>query len=822
MIKTYLKSAVRNFWRHKLFTLINIIGLSVGISAALVIYLIVHFDFTFDKFHEDGDRIYRVVTIYTLNGNLSYSSASPVPLADAAKKEATGIENAAPFETIAHLDVVIPNSQTAGTRYKEQDDMIYADERYFNMFNYHWLAGSAQTALTGINQVVLTTARAKLYFPNLSPAEVVGKTIIYDRHYDQQTSVVTGIVEQPVGNTDLAFHDFISYHTFKAVKTLQYKITDWYPNTNLAWDQYFIKTASGVNPTSIEKQLNAILKVHTTADKQFNRSSYQLHLQPLGDMHFDSRYGIFYNRPTANKSTLYGLIAISTMLLLLGCINFINLTTAQATQRAKEIGIRKTLGSSRKQLVFQFILETFCITVLAVMISAVVSPVLLKAFSGFTPAGLKVDFTHPDIILFLLCLTVVVSLLAGFYPAKVLSGYKTLQVLKNQSGNDNSQNRNSFLRKTLTVTQFVIAQFFLMVTVLVSKQVYYALNKNLGYKKDAILIIETPWQNRSIQVQYLFRDKLMAIPQVKQLSMGIDAPASNYTDMEQATYNDGKKEIKTDVLPKFGDENYTQIYHLKLLKGRTLEQRDTLSGLIINETYAKVIGFKNPAGAIGKAISFHGDHRQVVGVLSDFYQSSLHDAIKPVILLIQPGQYFNRIFHIALNPQAAPGDWEKAITAMHSAWKQTYPEQDFDYHFFDENIARFYESEQRTSTLLSWATALSILISCLGLLGLTIYTTNQRTKEIGIRKVVGASVGQIVALLSRELVLLILLAFVLVTPITWLAMNKWMQSFADRTPISWWIFAESGGGMLIVSVITSSFQTVKAAIANPIKSLKSE
>jgi ABC-type antimicrobial peptide transport system permease subunit len=822
MIKTYLKSAIRNFWRHKLFTLINIVGLSVGISAALVIYLVVHFDFTFDKFHHDGNRIYRVVTSYTLNGNLSYSSASPIPLADAAKKEANGVETAAPFETIAHLDVVIPNSQTAGTRYKEQDDMIYADERYFNMFNYHWLAGSAKTALTGINQVVLTAARAKLYFPNLSPADVVGKTIIYDRHYDQQTSVVTGIVEQPLGNTDLAFHDFISYNTFKAVKTLQYKFTDWYPNTNLAWDQYFIKTTADAGPISVEKQLNSILKAHTATDQQFNRSSYQLHLQPLADMHFDSRYGIFYNRPTANKPALYGLIVTAIMLLLLGCINFINLTTAQATQRAKEIGIRKTLGSSRKQLVCQFMLETFCITLMAVIISAALTPVLLKAFAAFTPPGLKANFANPGITLFLLGLTIIVSLLAGFYPAKVLSGYKTLQVLKNQSGNDNSQNRNSVLRKTLTVTQFVIAQFFVMSTVLVSKQVYYALNKNLGYKKDAILIIETPWQNRSMQVQYFFRNKLMAIPQVKQLSMGIDAPASNYTDMEQATYNDGKKEIKTDVLPKFGDENYTKIYHLKLLKGRILEQRDTLSGMLINETYAKAIGFKNPADAIGKAISFHGEHRQVVGVLSDFHQSSLHDAIKPVILLIQPGQYFNRIFHIALNPQTAPGDWEKAIAAMNSLWKQSYPEQDFDYHFFDENIAGFYESEQRTSTLLSWATALSIIISCLGLLGLAIYTTNQRTKEIGIRKVIGASVSQMVVLLSRELALLILVAFVVVTPIAWLAMNKWMQSFADRTPISWWIFAASGGGMLVVAIITSSFQTVKAAIANPIKSLKSE
>lgn len=821
MIKNYFKFAIRNFWRHKLFTLINIIGLSVGVSAALVIYLIVHFDFTFDKFHKDGDRIYRVVTSYTVNGNLSYSSASSWPLPDEAEKEATGIEKAAPFETIAHLDVVISNGQAAATRYKEQDDMLYADERYFKLFNYHWLAGSAKTALTGINQVVLTAARAKLYFPNLSPAEVIGKTIIYDRHYDQQTSVVTGIVELPAGNTDLAFHDFISLNTLKANKDLKYKFADWHPNTNLAWDQYFIKLSAGTSPSSVEKQLNTILKAYTATDQLFKSQPYQFHLQPLADVHFDNRYGIFYNRPTASKPTLYGLIAIAIMLLLLGCINFINLTTAQATQRAREIGIRKTLGSSRKQLVLQFLFETFFVTLFAVLIAVALTPVLLNIFSGFIPAGINADFTRLNLILFLSALTITVSLIAGIYPAMVLSGYKTLQVLKNQSRFDSTQTRNAFLRKSLTVTQFVIAQFFVMATLLVSKQVYYALHKDLGYKKDAILIIETPWQNQSMQVQYFFRNKLMAIPQVKQLSMGIDAPASDYTDMQQSTYNDGTKEIKTDVLPKYGDENYTRIYHLKLIKGRTLEQRDTLSGMLINETYAKAIGFKNPADAIGKTITFHGK-RQVTGVLADFYQSSLHNVIKPVILIVQGGQYFNRTFHIALNPQTTSGDWKKAIATMQSAWKQAYPGQDFDYHFFDENIAKFYESEQRTSTLLSWTTGLSILISCLGLLGLTIYTTNQRTKEIGIRKVVGASVGQIVTLLSKELVLLIMLAFMVATPIAWLAINKWIQSFTDRTPVSWWIFALSGGGMLIVAIITSSFQTIKAAIANPVKSLKSE
>jgi putative ABC transport system permease protein len=821
MIKNYFKIAFRGFWKHKLFTFINIIGLSIGISAAVVIYLIVHFDFTFDKFHKNGDRIYRVVTNYSFAGEAGYNSGVCGPLAEAVRTQVTGVEVSAPFFSLSQLTALVQNASTQ-KRFKNEDNVILTDQRYFNIFNYTWLAGSAKTALNAPNQVVITSDQAAKYFPALSYNQMIGKIITYDT----LKTTVTGIVQSIKENTDFTFHDFISYSTIDANKDLkgQLQLTEW-TNTNSS-SQLFIKLSSKTTIARVEKQLNDLLKKNANKNPESKTYSQDFHLQKLEDLHFNANYGGFDAGHVASKTTLYGLLAIAVFLLLLGCINFVNLTTAQATQRAKEIGIRKTLGSSRKQLIIQFLSETFLITLTAVFISVLLTPLILKLFSDFIPAGIKADFINqPDLIIFLIVLTIAVSLLSGFYPAIMLSSYKPVSVLKNQAGTNSSKTRNALLRKSLTVTQFIIAQFFIMATVLVSKQIYYVLHKDLGFKKDAILIINSPWKNMKANLNQVFFNKLRSIPQVEMISIGRDAPSSGNTNSTEATYKDGKKEIKTNVQQKFGDENYINLYKIKLLAGRNLQKGDTSKGLLINVTYAKTLGFNKPADAVGNMLSYNGNNKkmEIIGVVADFNQKSLHAPIKPLAILTSSNYYDNGTFHIALKPQTANGDdWKKAITSMEKSWKEIYPDDDFEYHFFDETIAKFYESEQHTSTLLTWATGLSIFISCLGLLGLAIYTTNQRTKEIGVRKVLGATVTQIVTLLSTELVLLILLAFILVTPVAWWVMNKWMQNFADHTSISWWIFALSGAGMLIAAVITSSFQTVKAAVANPVKSLRSE
>lgn len=821
MIKNYFKIAFRGFWKHKLFTFINIVGLSIGISAALVIYLIVHYDFTFDKFHKDSDKIYRVVSNFSFQGNPSYTSGVCGPLAEAIKSQATGVEITAPLYSLSP-DVFIAGKKNIPTRYKAQDKIVLADEAYFKIFKYVWLAGSSTHALDAPNHVVLTSERAKLYFPSLSYDQMIGRVVTYDT----LKTTVTGIVQTITENTDFAFHDFISFSSALANKDLgsSLQLHEW-ESTNSA-SEVFIKLSPTASAANIEKQLNAILKKSSPPKPEEKGSTHAFGLEPLGNIHFSEKYGTFDFSSSANKTTLYGLLAIGAFLLLLGCINFVNLTTAQAAQRAKEIGIRKTMGSSRMQLVIQFLSETFFITLFAVIISMVLAPVILKLFADFIAPGIKADFIHhPDIILFLIALTIVVSFLSGFYPALMLSGYKPVLVLKNQEQSNSHKTRNAWLRKSLTVSQFVIAQFFIMATVLVSKQIYYALHKDLGFKKDAIIYIQSPWKNRNMDKNAVLLNKLRSIPQAEMISIGGAPPSSGNTNTTAAVYMDGKKEIKTGVELKSGDENFIKLYNIKLLAGRNIQKSDTATAFLINYKYARVLGFKKPADAIGKQIiKFNGDHKMtIVGVVGDFYERSLQSPINPLAILYGKDNYQTGTFHVALKPQTEGGnEWKKAIATMEKRYKEVYPDDDFDYHFYDESIAQFYTREQHTATLLNWATGLSIFISCLGLLGLAIYTTNQRTKEIGVRKVLGASVAQIVTLLSSELVWLILLAFMLVTPIAWYAMNKWIETYADRTPISWWIFAASGAGMLIAAVFTSSFQTVRAAIANPVRSLRSE
>jgi putative ABC transport system permease protein len=506
----------------------------------------------------------------------------------------------------------------------------------------------------------------------------------------------------------------------------------------------------------------------------------------------------------------------------LGCINFINLTTAYASQRAKEIGIRKTMGSSKKQLIIQFLAETFLLTLAATLLSIVLTPLILKAFSGFIPEGLHFSAAaNPNVMVFLFVLMIIVTLLSGFYPALILSGFKPVLVLKNQAYAGTARTRSAWLRKSLTISQFVIAQVFIMATILVSKQIQYSLSKDMGFKKGAILYLNTNYYDTVRDHKYVLMDKLRAIPEIAMVSLCTNPPSSGNTWSSTMKYKDGKKEIESDVQQKYGDTNYIKLYHLKLLAGKNFEATDTVTSFIINETYAHILGFQKPQEAIGKILEWSERQVPVVGVVSDFIQKSLHEPVKP--LVIASWSNIERNISIALQPQNEAGTtWKTAISKIEKAWKDVYPEDDFEYHFLDEDIAKYYTAEQNISRLLMWATGLAIFISCLGLLGLVIYTTAQRTKEIGVRKVLGASVSQIVSMISKDFIMLVIVAFIIAAPLAWLGMNKWLENFAYRTEISWWIFLLSGCTMILIALITLGFQTIKAAMTNPVKSLRTE
>jgi putative ABC transport system permease protein len=819
MFRNYLTVALRNFWRNKVFTAINVLGLSIGISASLVIYLIVEYDFSFDRFQRDGDRIYRVVTDLKFSGEPFHNSGVPYPLPEAVRKEIRGIdESASFFETFPK--VRIPASRnTKPAFFKHQTGIVFADKHYFKLFHfYNWLQGSSEISLNDPFQVVLTESRAKNYFHGPELSDLIGRQIIYD---DSITATVTGIVKDPEETTDFTFKEFISLSTISH-SGLKNSIerTSWESITSNF--QFFVKLSDLSRPAQIVSQL-ALVRNKYNREKEQNGDLTVHHLQPLSDIHFNEIYDNFDQR-LAHKPTLYGLMVVAVFLLVLGCINFINLTTAQASQRAREIGIRKTLGSSGKQLISQFLGETFLLTLTSLLLSLALTPWLLKIFSDFIPSGLHFDLLHhPGIYLFLAALLVIVTILSGLYPALILTRFQPALVLKNQVYYGGATSLRTWLRKILTIFQFVIAQVFIMATLIVGKQIRYSLNKDLGYKKDAIISFGVPYTwGRPDKKRFVLMDKIRSLPGIEIAALGGPAPADQGSSSTTLKYLDGKKEIKTQVQIKNGDSNYIRIFGLRLLAGRNAlpVPGDSIRESIINQTYARILGFKNPDEAIGKTI---GDKQKypIVGVFADFHQASLHTPIKPLIFFPSNDSYFN--IHIALNPQVGGGgQWKTTIAQTEKAFKQIYPEEDFSYQFFDESIAKFYKSEQDISRLLKWATGLAIFISCLGLMGLVIYTTHTRTKEIGVRKVLGASVLQIVRILSGEYFRLVLIAFVISVPIAWWAIHEWLTNFAYRTPVSWWIFALSGLLILFIAFITLSIQTIRAALANPVKSLRTE
>ncbi len=818
MFKNYLKTALRVFTRNKAFASINVLGLSIGISAALVIFLIVHYEFSYDKFETDGDRIYRVTMDLKFNGVEGHGAAVPAPLAMAVQHEITGVEATVPmmqFQGDATAKVSIVRQRgSQPVVFKNQPDILFTNPQYFSLMPYQWIAGAPRPSLSNPFNVVLTESRAKQYFPSLPVNEVIGRQVTYN---DDLTAIVSGVVKDlNITTSSFKSVEFISFATI-AQTNLQdnFMMKVW--NDWMAYSQLYVKLSKGSGVANTEAQLKSLLNKYNKDANKDTANTMAFHLQPLNDVHFNSLYAGFDQR-LAHKPTLYSLFGVAAFLLLLACINFINLTTANASQRAKEIGIRKTMGSSRKQLVFQFLGETFFLTGVAGIISFCLAPFLLKLFADFIPPGLKfAPLQQPYIFLFLLFLVVIVSFLSGMYPAFILSGYKPVHVLKAQSFTGSNETRHAWIRKTLTVSQFVIAQFFVIGTLMISKQINFSLHSDLGFNTDGIITFELPRDSVVSHRQQLLNE-VNSFPEVELAGTGFLAPATDGAAFTNISYSP-KPEIKDPVQIRWGDPEYIHVYKIKLLYGRNVMASDSIKEFLINETYAKLLGFQKSEDAIGKMLLYNKKQLPIVGVMQDFHEQSMHEPITALVL----GGNNGRIFHVRLKRNIGGSDsWKNAINKMQVAFKQIYPDSDFDYQFVDETVASFYETEQHTASLLNWATGLSVLISCLGLLGLVIYTTNTRTKEIGIRKILGASVANIVSILSKDFVRLVIIAFVIAAPIAWWASYEWLQDFAYRTTLSPWVFLLSGLGMLLMALITLSVRTIKAAVENPVKSLRTE
>jgi len=818
MLKNYFRAAWRNLQHNKVFSGINIIGLSIGISASLVIYLIVSYHMSFDRGHRDGDRIYRVVTDYDFSGTAMHNKGVTFPMGGAIQKDLTGFDAVVPFFIINNGKISVDTAGRSGAGvFKAQDHMMYAGANYFQLIAYDWLAGSPAAALSQPFQVVLTESRARLYFPGLSQDAIIGRKLYFD---DSVGTTVTGIVKDLPYHTAFSGKVFFSWTTFTSTSLKQPQLDNWGGTTSNS--QLFVKLSPGHSVAQTEANINALYRKYAGYDpKSTNKTSYLL--QPLSDLHFSTTYRNFFDGdPSVSKSTIRGLLIVAVLLLLLACINFINLTTAQSVRRAKEIGIRKTIGGSRGQLVLQFFGETFLLTLAAVILSILFAPLLFKVFADFIPKGLQVDhLMQPHILIFAFILLIGVSLLSGFYPALILSSYRPIMVLKSHLPSDNGTDRRQWLRKTLTVGQFVIAQVFIIGALLVGKQINYVLNKDLGFRKDAIVYFETNRQDTVRNHRSMLMQKLRAIPGIAMVSLSSDIPSSNGVWSSDMKYSDGKKEYKGVVQLKGADTNYMRLYQMKLLAGRELPASDTVNALIINETYLHTLGFKFPQEAIGKTIKWNNEQiAPVVGVVADFYQESLYKPISPLAICSQLSNEYT--ISVALAPGSTGESLKTIIARMKKAWTEVYPEDNFDYRFQDETLVEFYQGEQDTAKLLNWATGLMIFISCLGLLGLVIHVTNQRTKEIGIRKILGATVSQLVVLLSTDFLKLVCWGFLIAAPLAWWGGHAWLENFAYRTGFSWWIFIAGGLRMAGIAIVILLLRTVKAAAANPVDNLRTE
>ncbi|WP_301922010.1 ABC transporter permease [Ferruginibacter sp.] len=817
MIKNNLKIAFRNLWKRKIFSLINIAGLAIGISASLIIYLIVQFDLSFDKQHKDGERIYRVVSESNSNGELYKTSGVPLPMFEAIKNEVSGVELSVPL-IAKNSNVQVSGPVGSGiplTIYRHDAKLIYTNTNYFKLLNYEWIAGTPATALDKPLQTVLTAERAMVYFPQVKMTDIIGRQLIYD---DTVLATVTGIVKRIKGNTDFTFKEFISLATLTNNPEIN-AVNSWHQWGGVSSaEQLFVKLLPNVSATKMDLLLTDLLVKKRTEENGVNRSKCQL--QPLSDLHFNPVYGNF-NQRQADKPTLNALLIVAIFLLLLGCINFINLSTAQATERAKEIGVRKSVGAFKYQLVFQFLTETFVLSLLAAIVSILISPLLLEVFKDFIPPEITTSFIYTkNVFYFLSVLIIIISVLAGLHPSFILTKFKPALVLKGQllSGKGGKQNNN--FRHLLTISQFAIAQFFIIATLVVAQQVHYSLTKDLGFKTDAIAFISFPWKNVKPDTKFVLLDKIQKLPGIERSCLGSLPPSSNGKESSSLSFMQGKNKIEIDVEHKSGDSNYFSLYHLKLLAGRVSRPSEKIKEYVINETCAKKLGFEKPEDAVGKMLMGEDEPQPVTGVMADFNTSSTRDVIKPVVFTAD--QNLNTLHFAFTRSKDGAVAWQKTLSAIEGYWKEFYPGEPFEYQFFDESIVAFYKKETDTVKLLEWSSGLAIFISSLGLLGLVIFMANQRTKEIGVRKVLGATVSQIVFILSKDFIKLVLIALLIATPLAYYCMHKWLQDFVYRINMPLWIFILTGFSTVCIAFITICFQSLKAALMNPVKSLKSE
>lgn len=793
MIKHFFKVALRNLEHNRAYALINVTCLALGITCALLIFTFVTYHLSFDTFHSKSDRIYRVTTELHQQG-ISREANAPQPMGKAFRNDFTFAEKVAMIYSNYWL-VSIPSSED---NKKFEQTVAFAEPEFFDILDFPLKQGDKSRVLTEPNTAIITQRMAKKFFGEQNP---INQIIRVQNKWDFR---ITGILQDFPANTDRRDEIYLSYSNLKDHSS--WLAGESWPG--LAGGMHcFVLLKPDVLPSDVDKAFSEVSK------KYYNERDakvYQFKLQHISDIHFNPDLGGYLA-----KKNLWALSLIGLFLIITACVNFVNLATAQALRRSKEIGVRKVLGSQRGQLFWQFIAETALISLSALVLAVTLSQLTLPYLNELFDIRLQVDiFKNIYQLIFLLVLLAGVTLLSGFYPGLIMAGFQPNLALK---GKLSQQNVGGFsLRRGLVVTQFAIAQLLIVCMLVITNQMRYSMNADLGFRKDAIVMIRVPEQEKA-KISTL-NSEITRIAGVENLSFCSRAPASDEWASVTVRFDSRTEKEDFDMSVKVGDDQYVPMFGLQVIAGRNLNPSDTVREFLLNETAVSKLGMSSPQEVIGMRmqIGLNQSEGEIVGVVRNFHNKSFHETIDPLCITTSNNWYFN--FAVKINPS----NFSAALEQIEMTWKKTFPDQVYEYHFLDEQIARFYELDKMMLRLIQAFAAIAIIICCLGLYGLVSFMVVQKTKEVGVRKVLGASVRNITWLFAKEFIRLLLIAFLLAAPIGWWVMNNWLESFTYRIHIGAGIFILAISITFLVALITVGYKSILAALMNPVSSLRSE
>ena len=805
MLKNYFKIAWRNLLKNKAFSAINIVGLAFGLASCMLISLYVLDELSFDRYNEKADQIVRVYFKGTMQGGKINESHIMPPVAQALKNDYPEVLQSTRLRQAGSPKVVIGDKQYTG------DEMVFADSNFFQVFTLPLIQGDSKTALIEPNTLVITKELAEKYFGRQDP---IGKVLNFKG--SDIAFKVTGVIEAVPANSSFHFDMFASMAGLEEAKSPSWMVSEFF--TFLVLQKgYDYKKLEAKLPLTVDKYIGPQLKTAmgmTMAEFRKSGNNIGLFLQPLTDMHLRSDFAYDLGTPGDIKYVyIFGAVAI--IMLIIACINFMNLSTAGASKRAREVGVRKVMGSEKKELVWQFLLESVLLTSIALVLAVIFGLIALPLFNELSGKDLTLQLNAvPTLIPSLLFFGLCVGVLAGSYPAFFLSSFKPISVLK---GKFTSDKGSIGLRSGLVVVQFCISIMLMIGTTVVYQQLKYIQNKKLGYNKDQVLVLDTWSLGKN---QEVFREALLADQGVVNVSSSGYIPAGPSNNNNYMVYPDGLNTTLVKTLRYEVDFNYIPTLGMEMAYGRNFSKDfgNDSTGVILNETAAKMLGWgKN---ALNHTISRRDNEGNIVtfnviGVVKDFHFRSMHERITPLVMTLGGGAG-------TMIVKVQTKDMNNLLARMKGQWDAFKPENAFSYSFLDERFNDTYKAELKTGQILGIFAGLTIFVACLGLFGLAIFTAEQRTKEIGVRKVLGASVMSVTALLSKDFLKLVMIAIVIAMPLAWYGMNKWLEGFEYKIRISWWMLGISGILSMAVAMLTISYQSIKAALMDPVKSLRSE